>query len=85
MTKYVVLYNKKVGGADYYEQNIVGFYDTEEAANEKAIEKHAQIPAECRSDYSVEVGIISEDQLEEKGNWESFKEVDILWEVEASK
>ena len=82
MEKYVVLIEKKEANGNYYDQSIVGIYDTEAEAAEKADEKYAAIPMEEKDVYSVEVGLISEDKLDDLNDWSSFGEVDILWEVE---
>lgn len=77
MRKYLVLKEKELesGVTDIVE---VYFFDTETEANEKASQVNFDIPEVERDTQTVSVGIVEEEDLEEKGNWDTFTQVDII-------
>lgn len=83
MKKYVVLYCRKTDD-DRYESDVEGIFDTEEEANQRAMDVFEEMSPEDRDDCSVEVGEISEEDLDYKGEWETFTKVDILWTLDES-
>ena len=77
MEKYVVLKDKEMANG-VFDEEIVSFHDTEEAANSKAVELSLDFSEADRDTVTVSVGLVEEKDLEEPGNWDTFTEVEIL-------
>lgn len=59
----------------------IGIFDTEDEAFEKAEEVFANFTFEEQMSYGVEIGEISEEDLDDKDDWHSYRKIEItqMW------
>ena len=81
MIKYVALQDKKIS-ENSYDETLLGIYDNEKDALDAAHEYNDNMPDKDKEFCEISVGSITEDDLEDKNDWESFKKVDVLWVIE---
>jgi len=77
MIKYAVI-KRKESAKDESEIEDIGIFDTEDEAFKKADEVFADFDFVELLSYKVEVGEISEDDLEDKDDWHSYRKIEII-------
>ncbi len=81
MKKYLVLYSRKTAMQKYDDVEILGVYDTELEATEKAYIEDGYISDENRPICHIEVGEATDANLEDKEDWESFTSIDTILDL----